>query len=120
MDFKGPTYPPGSDESYIEMALELAKGGLGWTSPNPLVGCVIVKDGQVIGKGYHSHYGGQHAEAEALRDAGDVRGATCYTNLEPCSHKGNQPPCCGMLAQAGIKRVVYGTTDRNRVDGNRL
>jgi len=104
-------HAPGSDQHYIFEALQLANEGMGWTSPNPLVGCVLVRDGVVIGQGYHARDGEQHAEVRALAVAGDVRGATCYVSLEPCSHVGRQPSCCHELAQAGVQRVVWGAED---------
>lgn len=102
---------PGTDEYYMQEALRLAHGGLGWASPNPVVGCVLVRDGAVIGRGFHARDGGRHAEAEALANAGDARGATCYVSLEPCSHEGRQPSCCRLLQEAGVARVVYGVED---------
>jgi len=104
-------YAAGTDEHFIFEALQLAHRGLGWTSPNPPVGALIVRDGKVIGQGWHSHDGEEHAEARALADAGDSRGATCYVSLEPCTHAGRQPPCCTLLAQAGVARTVWGCDD---------
>lgn len=104
---------------YLKQALEVARGGLGWVSPNPLVGCVIVRDGGVIGTGFHGRYGDIHAEVAALRDAGDARGATAYVTLEPCTHHGKQPPCCEALIAAGVKRVVWGMEDPNPVTGGK-
>jgi diaminohydroxyphosphoribosylaminopyrimidine deaminase/5-amino-6-(5-phosphoribosylamino)uracil reductase len=104
-------HPPGSDEYYIYETLELAHRGLGWTSPNPLVGALLVREGAVIGRGAHLHDGAEHAEVLALREAGDARGAACYVNLEPCAHVARQPSCCHELCQAGVTRVVYGTED---------
>lgn len=106
-------HPPGSDEYFTYDALQLANEGMGWTSPNPLVGCVLVRDGVVIGRGHHACDGEQHAEVRALAAAGDARGATCYVSLEPCSHVGRQPSCCHELAKAGIQRVVWGAEDRD-------
>lgn len=100
-----------ADDTWMRAALELAWRGLGWTSPNPPVGCVLVRDGAVIGRGWHAQLGGPHAEAAALADAGDAHGATCYTTLEPCTHTGHQPPCCDALRAAGVRRVVYGVDD---------
>jgi diaminohydroxyphosphoribosylaminopyrimidine deaminase/5-amino-6-(5-phosphoribosylamino)uracil reductase len=103
-----------TDEYYMRMALSLAMQGTGTTSPNPRVGCVIVRDGQIIGKGWHQTYGGPHAEVNAVKDAGgDVRDTTVYVNLEPCCHYGKTPPCAGMLIESGISRVVVGMTDPN-------
>lgn len=105
-----------TDEYYMKMALSLAMRGTGFTSPNPRVGCVIVRDGRILGKGWHRIYGGPHAEVNAVRDAGgDVSGATAYVSLEPCCHYGKTPPCADMLIQSGISRVVAGITDPNPV-----
>ncbi len=103
----------------MRLALRLAKGGRGKVSPNPMVGAVIVKDGTIIGKGYHRAYGTAHAEVVALRDAGEAaRGATLYVNLEPCNHTGHTPPCTRAILEAGIRRVVIGMRDPNpRVAG---
>lgn len=104
-------YAPGSDEFYIYEALQLAHAGLGWTSPNPMVGAVIVREGRIIGRGAHLRDGHEHAEVNALRDAGDAAGAVCYVSLEPCTHVGRQPSCCQAIATAGVSRVVYGAQD---------
>lgn len=102
------------DVTYMQRAFELSKGGAGYVSPNPLVGCVIVKDGAIVGEGYHRCYGGPHAEVEALRDAGwQAAGADVYVTLEPCSHTGLTPPCADALLQAGIRRVVAAIADPN-------
>lgn len=94
--------------------LSLAERGAGYVSPNPLVGAVVVKDGSVVGRGYHRRFGGPHAEIHALRQAGSrARGATLYVNLEPCCHHGKTPPCTDAIIKAGIKRVVVGMTDPN-------
>ena len=96
--------------------MALAQQGLGWVSPNPLVGCVIVKNGQVIGEGFHRQVGQSHAEVEALRACtADPRGATLYVNLEPCAHHGRTPPCTHAIIAAGIARVVVGMRDPNPV-----
>lgn len=107
-------------ELYMKAAIELAKRAKGKTSPNPMVGCVIVKDGHIIAEGYHQQCGGVHAEVDALQNAkSDVAGATMYVTLEPCSHHGKQPPCCEAIAQAKIKKVVVATLDPNPlVHGN--
>jgi len=98
----------------MKRALELAGFGRGRTSPNPMVGCVIVKGGAVIGEGWHHGAGLPHAEVEALRAAGeDARGATLYVNLEPCSHQGRTPPCAPAVVRAGVAAVVAGMTDPN-------
>ncbi|HEY7495708.1 MAG TPA: bifunctional diaminohydroxyphosphoribosylaminopyrimidine deaminase/5-amino-6-(5-phosphoribosylamino)uracil reductase RibD [Candidatus Tectomicrobia bacterium] len=103
-----------ADMQYMQQALELARQGTGYVSPNPLVGCVIVKDGQVVGRGYHQRFGGPHAEVYALQEAGTrASGATLYVNLEPCSHTGKTPPCAESVVQAGIRRVVMALRDPN-------
>ncbi|MDY3014076.1 MAG: bifunctional diaminohydroxyphosphoribosylaminopyrimidine deaminase/5-amino-6-(5-phosphoribosylamino)uracil reductase RibD [Evtepia sp.] len=103
-----------TDETYMQMALDLAKQGMGWTSPNPMVGAVIVKDGQIIGRGYHARYGDLHAERAALAACtGDPTGATMYVTLEPCCHHGRQPPCTDAILESGIARVVVGSGDPN-------
>ena len=102
------------DEYYMKMALKLARRGDGWTSPNPMVGAVIVKDGKVIGKGYHRKFGEAHAEVSAINDvSGSVEGATFYVTLEPCSHHGKTPPCVDRIIEAKASRVVMGTVDPN-------
>ena len=99
-------------------ALSLAARGWGQVSPNPLVGAVVVQEERVVGRGYHDRYGGRHAEAAALAAAGEsARGATLLVNLEPCSHRGNTPPCTEAIIRAGIARVVIGCADPNRVAG---
>jgi diaminohydroxyphosphoribosylaminopyrimidine deaminase/5-amino-6-(5-phosphoribosylamino)uracil reductase len=103
-----------TDGEYMALALELAQKGVGWTSPNPLVGAVIVKDGRVIGQGYHERYGDLHAERNALKHCTeDPTGATMYVTLEPCCHHGKQPPCTEAILAAGIRRVVVGSADPN-------
>lgn len=103
-----------NDVYYMQRALELAAKALGRTSPNPVVGAVIVKDGKVIGEGYHMKAGTPHAEVHALNQAGyNARGATMYVTLEPCSHYGRTPPCADALVNAGIKKVVIATLDPN-------
>ncbi len=93
-------------------ALELAARGQGSVEPNPLVGCVLVRDGSVVGEGWHQGYGGPHAEIEALRAAGDnARGATMYVTLEPCCHHGKTPPCADAVIAAGVRRVVVAQRD---------
>ncbi|MGC9772186.1 bifunctional diaminohydroxyphosphoribosylaminopyrimidine deaminase/5-amino-6-(5-phosphoribosylamino)uracil reductase RibD [Fervidobacterium islandicum] len=112
------------DEYFMKLAINLAKKGLGRVNPNPPVGAVIVKDGEIIGKGYHKRYGGRHAEREALFDAKrkghSTLGATLYVTLEPCDHYGKTPPCTDAIIESGIKRVVIGTLDPNPVSGNGL
>ena len=95
-------------------ALELARRGEGHVEPNPMVGCVIVLDGQIVGQGWHRRYGGPHAEIEALSEAGRAaRGATLYVTLEPCSHYGKTPPCVDAIHSAGLRRVVVAQRDPN-------
>jgi len=107
------------DEDYMKLALKLARRGLGKTSPNPMVGAIIVKDNRIIGQGYHHHYGGNHAEINALQSAREnVSGATLYVTLEPCCHYGKTPPCVEAILQNKIGRVVIGALDPNpRVNG---
>ncbi|MEO1525350.1 MAG: bifunctional diaminohydroxyphosphoribosylaminopyrimidine deaminase/5-amino-6-(5-phosphoribosylamino)uracil reductase RibD [Planctomycetota bacterium] len=100
------------DDRWMELALELAASGQGHVEPNPMVGCVLVRDGESIGSGYHRAFGGPHAEVEALRSVRvDPRGATAYVTLEPCSHFGKTPPCCDALIEAKVNRVVIGMAD---------
>ncbi len=103
------------DRIWMNLALEEARKGIGKTAPNPPVGAVIVKDGILLGKGWHRAAGQPHAEREALADAtgSDVRGATIYVTLEPCSTHGRTPPCTAGIIEAGISRVVYACVDRN-------
>ncbi|HSQ33542.1 MAG TPA: bifunctional diaminohydroxyphosphoribosylaminopyrimidine deaminase/5-amino-6-(5-phosphoribosylamino)uracil reductase RibD [Peptostreptococcaceae bacterium] len=102
------------DIKYMKRALELAQKGIGYTSPNPLVGAVIVKNGKIIGEGYHEVYGSNHAEINAFKSAReDVKGATMYVTLEPCSHYGKTPPCAHAIVEKGIKKVVIGLKDPN-------
>lgn len=102
------------DNKYMKRALELAKKGAGYTNPNPLVGAVIVKDERIIGEGYHKVYGSHHAEVNAfLNAAEDVKGATMYVTLEPCSHYGKTPPCTKAIVEKGIKKVIIGLKDPN-------
>ena len=104
-------------EKYMSMALELAEKGLGTTSPNPMVGAVIVKNGEIIGKGFHKKAGSAHAEVEAVQDAHskdyDIEGADMYVTLEPCSHKGRTPACSDLLIKEKIGRVFIGMRDPN-------
>ncbi len=100
---------------YMKRALELAGRAAGWTSPNPLVGAVIVKEGQIIGEGYHHRAGQPHAEVEALRAAGvAAKGSTIFVTLEPCNHFGRTPPCSHALVDAGVETVYYATRDPNQ------
>lgn len=104
-----------TDRDLLRRALELAEGGRGRVSPNPLVGAVVVRDGQVIGEGFHAELGGLHAERAALEDCRrrgeDPAGATMYVSLEPCAHQGRQPPCVEAIAEARIGRVVIASED---------
>ncbi|MDO5335103.1 MAG: bifunctional diaminohydroxyphosphoribosylaminopyrimidine deaminase/5-amino-6-(5-phosphoribosylamino)uracil reductase RibD [Coriobacteriia bacterium] len=102
------------DATFMLRAVELAKKGAGKVNPNPLVGAVIVKDGEIVGEGWHTAYGRPHAEREALAACtADPAGATIYVTLEPCCHEGKQPPCTDALIQAGFARVVIGSADPN-------
>lgn len=104
------------DTYYMRRALGLASKGLGWTSPNPAVGAVVVSNGKIVGEGYHHRAGEPHAEVHALRQAGEqARGATLYVTLEPCNHYGRTPPCTEAILAAGIRRVVAATADANPV-----
>ena len=99
---------------YMSRALRLARRGLGRTSPNPMVGAVVVKDGKIIGEGFHRATGEPHAEVEAIRAAGvETHGAELYVTLEPCNHYGRTPPCTQAIMAAGVKRVYYGIGDPN-------
>lgn len=103
-----------TDEKYMARAFELARLGRFTTTPNPNVGCVIVRDGEIVGEGYHIKAGGPHAEVHALRMAGEkAQGATAYVTLEPCSHHGRTPPCADALIAAGVARVVASMQDPN-------
>ncbi len=102
------------DEFYMRQALEIAKYAYGRTSPNPLVGAVVVKDDRIVGQGWHRQAGTEHAEVHALRQAGALcKGATIYVTLEPCSHYGKTPPCADAIISAGITKVVIGMLDPN-------
>ncbi|HAL85479.1 MAG TPA: bifunctional diaminohydroxyphosphoribosylaminopyrimidine deaminase/5-amino-6-(5-phosphoribosylamino)uracil reductase RibD [Deferribacteraceae bacterium] len=105
----------------MDECASLALAGKGFTKTNPIVGAIVVKDGKVIGRGWHSEYGKAHAEVMAIADAGDVRGADLYVTLEPCSHHGKTPPCVNKIIETGIKRVFVGVVDPNPVNaGNGL
>src|SRR6202162_3444149 len=98
----------------MEHALELARKGVGLASPNPHVGCVIVRDGQIVGEGFHQYEWRDHAEVVALKSAGDkARGATLYVTLEPCNHTGRTGPCTEAIIAAGVSRVVAAMQDPN-------
>ncbi|HVE67277.1 MAG TPA: bifunctional diaminohydroxyphosphoribosylaminopyrimidine deaminase/5-amino-6-(5-phosphoribosylamino)uracil reductase RibD [Solirubrobacteraceae bacterium] len=101
------------DRAHLARAIELAEQGRGRVSPNPLVGAVIVRDGEVVGEGWHATYGGPHAEREAIAAAGgaDLTGTTLYVSLEPCCHEGKTPPCTDAIVEAGIARVVVASDD---------
>ena len=106
--------PQSQDQVWMRCAIALAQKGQYATRPNPNVGCVIVKDGQMIGEGFHPQAGQPHAEVFALRQAGEAaRGATAYVTLEPCAHYGRTPPCAKGLVEAGVKKVVVACTDPN-------
>lgn len=101
-------------QDYMKRALELAKKGAGHTSPNPMVGCVVVKDGRIVTEGYHERYGEFHAERNALtRCEEDLTGAEMYVTLEPCCHQGNTPPCTDIIIERGIGKVYVGSMDPN-------
>ncbi|MEA3470601.1 MAG: bifunctional diaminohydroxyphosphoribosylaminopyrimidine deaminase/5-amino-6-(5-phosphoribosylamino)uracil reductase RibD, partial [Thermodesulfobacteriota bacterium] len=103
-----------TDEFYMKRALSLARKGEGWTSPNPMVGCVVVKEGRIIGEGYHKKFGENHAEINAINSASEpVEGATFYITLEPCSHYGKTPPCVDRIIESGVACVVAGVLDPN-------
>lgn len=109
-----------TDQEYMRIALQLAQGTSGQTSPNPMVGAVVVKDGEIVGMGAHMRAGEEHAEVHALHMAGErAKDATVYVTLEPCSHFGKTPPCCELLIEKGVQRVVIATLDCNPlVSGN--
>src|ERR1700756_2622711 len=102
-----------TDRLHLRRAVELAKHGLGEVKPNPLVGAVVARDGEVLGEGFHMKYGGAHAEVNAIEACGlaDLAGATLYVSLEPCCHEGKTPPCTDAIIQAGISRVVVASDD---------
>lgn len=111
------------DHAYMLAALALAERGRGTTRPNPMVGCVVVRDGVVVGEGWHQRPGGPHAEVVALAAAGEsARAATVFVSLEPCSHHGRTPPCTDALVAAGVRRVVYAAADPHprACDGGRV
>ncbi|GAC1517145.1 MAG: bifunctional diaminohydroxyphosphoribosylaminopyrimidine deaminase/5-amino-6-(5-phosphoribosylamino)uracil reductase RibD [Gemmatimonadaceae bacterium] len=104
--------------TFMLRALALAERGWGWTAPNPMVGAVVVRDGAIVGEGFHARYGGDHAEVVALRAAGEkARGSTVYVTLEPCTHWGKTPPCTDALVAAGVARVVAAAADPTVVAG---
>lgn len=102
------------DTKYMKMALQMSLEGSGFVNPNPMVGAVIVKDGIILGKGYHAYYGGPHAEINAIHNTnGNIEGATIYVTLEPCNHQGKTPPCTDVLIKEKFDRVVVGMKDPN-------
>ena len=102
------------DIEYMQRAIALAKKGAGFVNPNPMVGCVVVKDNEIIAEGYHEYYGGLHAERNALTNTtADCKDATLYVTLEPCCHHGKTPPCTDIIIEKGIKKVVVGLLDPN-------
>jgi diaminohydroxyphosphoribosylaminopyrimidine deaminase/5-amino-6-(5-phosphoribosylamino)uracil reductase len=106
------TYDADDDDRMMARALALASHGEGLVEPNPMVGCLIVRDGQIVGQGFHPHFGGPHAEVVALEQAGGAaRGASVYVTLEPCCHQGKTPPCTAALIRAGVSRVVVALSD---------
>lgn len=107
-----------ADKYYITRAFELAALGRGQVEPNPEVGAVLVKDGKIVGEGFHEIFGGPHAEINAISNAGEAaQGATLYVTLEPCNHFGKTPPCTDAIIRAGIVEVIYAATDSNTVAG---
>ena len=103
-----------NNQHFMETALDLAAKGTGYTSPNPMVGAVVVKNGEIVGRGWHQKAGGPHAEVYAIDDAGErARDATLYVTLEPCNHMGRTPPCTQKILSAGIRHVVMAMADPN-------
>ena len=106
---------PSFDEKFMNKAISLAEHGIGKVEPNPAVGCLIVKDNQIIGRGRHEKFGGPHAEINALRDcikrSNNPSGATMYVTLEPCCHHGKTPPCTAAIIEAGINPVFVATNE---------
>jgi len=110
--------PSVADSEFLDRARLLARKGWGHVHPNPLVGCVLVREGAIVGEGYHREFGGPHAEIVALEAArSQAEGATAYVTLEPCNHDGKTPPCSVALIRAGIRRVVFGASDPGGVSG---
>jgi diaminohydroxyphosphoribosylaminopyrimidine deaminase/5-amino-6-(5-phosphoribosylamino)uracil reductase len=111
---EGTTGATPEDVRWMRRALQVAPRGWGRVAPNPMVGALVVKDGRLVGEGWHTEYGHPHAEVEALRAAGEeARGATAYVTLEPCTHWGKTPPCTHALISAGVRRVVFAAYDPN-------
>jgi diaminohydroxyphosphoribosylaminopyrimidine deaminase/5-amino-6-(5-phosphoribosylamino)uracil reductase len=102
-----------TDKACLARAIELARNGAGKVKPNPVVGAVVARDGEVLGEGWHEQYGAAHAEVNAIEACGlaDLTGATLYVSLEPCCHEGKTPPCTDAIVQSGIRRVVVGSDD---------
>jgi diaminohydroxyphosphoribosylaminopyrimidine deaminase/5-amino-6-(5-phosphoribosylamino)uracil reductase len=120
MRWRAPSGAGERDALWMDRALRLAEQGMGRTSPNPMVGAVLVREGRVVGEGAHLRAGGPHAEAAALEAAGAAaRGATCYVTLEPCAHVGRTPPCADALVRAGVARVVAACRDPHRLVAGR-
>lgn len=109
----------GEKEFYMRRALQLAKQGMGHTSPNPMVGCVVVRDGVIIAEGYHEKCGGFHAERNALLSCENAKGAELYVTLEPCCHHGKTPPCTDIIIEKQIKKVYVGSMDSNPLVGGK-
>jgi diaminohydroxyphosphoribosylaminopyrimidine deaminase/5-amino-6-(5-phosphoribosylamino)uracil reductase len=110
-----------SGTGFLKRALELAEGGRGTTHPNPVVGAVVVNDGEVVGEGWHERKGGPHAEVVALEAAGErAKGSTLYVTMEPCAHQGDTPPCTNAILEAGVTRVVAGALDPSPKAGGGL
>src|SRR3990167_2369586 len=106
---------PDADEKYIALALELAEKGRGKVAPNPMAGAVLVKDGEIVGKGYHQVFGGARAEVYAIHEGGtNCRGATLYVSMEPCAHYGKTAPCVDAIIKAGIRKVVAAIIDQHK------
>jgi diaminohydroxyphosphoribosylaminopyrimidine deaminase / 5-amino-6-(5-phosphoribosylamino)uracil reductase len=104
------------DIKFMQRAIELSMKGYGFVNPNPLVGAVLVKNGKIIGDGWHQHFGGPHAEVNAMNDTlTSAEGATLYVTLEPCNHHGKTPPCTDMIIKKGVSRVVVGIIDPNHL-----
>ena len=111
-----------TDEIYMQRCIDIAKRGIRAVAPNPMVGCVLVVEGKIIGEGYHERYGEAHAEVNAINNVSNqnlLKNATLYVSLEPCSHTGKTPPCCDLLIQKGIKKVIVGTKDPNPLVGGK-
>ena len=111
-----------TDEIYMQRCIDIAKRGIRAVAPNPMVGCVLVVEDKIIGEGYHERYGEAHAEVNAINNVSNqnlLKNATLYVSLEPCSHTGKTPPCCDLLIQKGIKKVIVGTKDPNPLVGGK-